>query len=139
DFYDPERQNLSASLYADENIPETDPTTDIVKPNARIGQEAAAQRDSDRQNDRKVRGLVGVLAFVARGLQRVSGRKTVFLMSDGLPLQAIGPNGRLSTGDQWQQMLELIDMANRASIVFNTIDIRGVVNPDIISANDDFT
>src|SRR5690606_34100061 len=65
--------------------------------------------------------------------------KTVFLLSDGLRLQQLDEKGRMSAGDQWQQMRDLIDLANRASIVFNTIDIRGVVNSDFISPQSDFT
>jgi hypothetical protein len=39
----------------------------------------------NRATDNQVAGLIGVLRYVTRGLQRVSGRKTVFLLSDGIP------------------------------------------------------
>jgi hypothetical protein len=82
--------------------------------------------------------LIGVLRYITRGLQKIAGRKTVFLMSDGIPLfetssELKGPtNSPMSTmkiGDARLVMLDLIDSANRASVVFNTIDVRGVLNP----------
>jgi len=127
DVFDAVRQNPTASL------------PNSVTRDTQIGNEASAQRNKNKQNSTKVEGLVGVLSFVTRGLQRVTGRKSVFLLSDGLRLQETNDSGRLTAGDQWLQMRDLIDMANRASIVFNTIDVRGVINPAFFSAEDDFT
>ncbi len=139
DVFDAVKQNPTASLYSNNRIDAKDPIPNTVRPDAQTGNEASAQRNKNKQNSTKVEGLVGVLSFVTRGLQRVSGRKTVFLLSDGLRLQEANDKGRLTTGDQWPQMRDLIDMANRASIVFNTIDVRGVINPAFYSAGDDFT
>jgi VWFA-related protein len=101
----------------------------------------------NRLRDNQVVGLVGVLRYITRGLQRVPGRKTVFLISDGIPLLATDSEQRgapgtpalvtLKPGDSAGAMRELIDFANRASVVFNTIDARGIQAPGA-SAADDF-
>lgn len=102
----------------------------------------------NRARDTQVAGLIGVLRYITRGLQRVSGRKTVFLLSDGIPLLSTvseqkgpssGPTAMLTLADTQGVMRDLIDSANRASVVFNTIDVRGVQMPDGgITAQDAF-
>lgn len=102
----------------------------------------------NRTRDNQVVGLIGVLRYITRGLQRVSGRKTVFLLSDGLPLFSTAaelrgsensPMAVMKLGDAHGVLDDLVDSANRASVVFNTIDVRGVLSPDGgISAQDDF-
>jgi VWFA-related protein len=101
----------------------------------------------NRAQDNQVHGFIGVLRYITRGLQRVAGRKTVFVLSDGLPLFSIDPtkkgsdNSPVSTmklGDAGGAMLDLIDLANRASVIFHTIDVRGVFSAGEISAQDDF-
>jgi VWFA-related protein len=102
----------------------------------------------NRARDNQVAGLIGVLRYVTRGLQRVSGRKTVFLLSDGIPLLATeaeqrgpisSPTVMMRVADTGGVMRDLIDAANRASVVFNTIDVRGVLMPDGgITAQDAF-
>ncbi len=109
---------------------------------------ANRNRIENRARDNQVAGLIGVLRYITRGLQRVSGRKTVFLLSDGIPLLATdteqrGPAGSpvatMRIADTRGVMRDLIDSANRASVVFNTIDVRGVLQPDGgISAQDAF-
>lgn len=110
---------------------------------------ASRNKIENRARDNQVVGLIGVLRYITRGLQRVSGRKTVFLLSDGIPLLATeselrgptnSPLAPMTLGDASGVMRDLIDSANRASVVFNTIDVRGVLNPDGgIGAQDAFT
>ena len=108
---------------------------------------ASRANTENRMRDNQVAGLVGVLRYITRGLQRVPGRKTVFLFSDGIPLmsQDSTPRGAPNTtplvtlrqGESGGAMRDLIDFANRASVVFNTIDVRGLQAPGA-SAADDF-
>lgn len=66
-------------------------------------------------------GTMGALDFVVRGLREMPGRKAVILFSDGFSL-------RDSKGDdvRYAKLLDrLIDLANRASVVFYTVDARG--------------
>ena len=110
---------------------------------------ANRNRIENRTRDNQVVGLIGVLRYITRGLQRVSGRKTIFLLSDGIPLYATdseqrgpanSPAATMTLSDSRMVMRDLIDSANRASVVFNTIDVRGVLMPDGgITAQDAFT
>lgn len=87
--------------------------------------------DSTRNN--QVVGTIGVLRYAIKGLAKVGGRKLMFLLSDGLPLR--GRNGEiLSARDVLQ---DVTDLANRASVVINPIDVRGVYSSAIIEARDE--
>ncbi len=102
--------------------------------------ESAENRKSREQIEDSIRdnqtvGTLGVIRYVVRGLGKIGGRKVVFLLSDGLPLRT-----RTGTNRQaFDALRDLTDSANRASVVFNTIDMRGVVNASMISANDEST
>ncbi|HEX8565682.1 MAG TPA: VWA domain-containing protein [Pyrinomonadaceae bacterium] len=91
------------------------------------------ERNEDYTRDNQTVGTIGVLRYVIRGLQRVPGRKTVFFLSDGLPLRT-----RENKITQAQEALRsLTDLANRASVVFQAIDVRGNVDPSVIQASDE--
>ncbi len=90
------------------------------------------ERGEDIVRDNQTVGIIGVMRYVVRGLERVGGRKIVFLMSDGIPL-------RTRTGERRQALdalRDLTDLANRASTVFNTVDVRGIINTAMINAGD---
>lgn len=130
------------------------PTT-IMKPNGDIrSTESEANRQSrgrieNNIRENRVMGLFGVLSYITRGLQRVPGRKTVFVLSDSIPLllpdvETRGPAGNptvMMTANvaNIDAVTRLVDSANRASVVFNTIDVRGVLIPGVITAEDSFT
>jgi VWFA-related protein len=69
-------------------------------------------------------GTLGALNYLVHGLSEMPGRKSIILFSDGFQiLNASDPagNSRLLTSLQL-----LLDLANRASVVINTIDVRGL-------------
>lgn len=119
--------------------------TTVINPGT--GNQVDFESETDRANRNKIEnrtrenqvvGLIGVLSYITRGLQRVSGRKTVFLLSDSIPMFETesglrGPNNSpmatMKIGGGLGVMLDLVDSANRASVVFNTIDVRGPLNP----------
>ena len=68
-------------------------------------------------------GTLGATSFVVRGLQELPGRKSVVLMSDGISLLTRDNERRTRVFDALQRMIEL---ANRASVVFYTLDSRGL-------------
>jgi VWFA-related protein len=93
----------------------------------------ARENSEDQVNNNQVVGTLGVIRYVLKGLQRLPGRKVVFFLSDGMPL--VGRGGEiLSAADALQ---ELTEISNRASVVFNTIDARGVFSPTMIEARDE--
>jgi VWFA-related protein len=78
-------------------------------------------------------GTLGALNFVVRGLRDLPGRKAVVLFSDGI---SIFPS---DAGDRNERVLralrELIDRANRSSVVFYTIDSRGLQPTGLTAAD----
>ena len=67
-----------------------------------------------------------------RGLGKISGRKIVFLLSDGLVIRSREGSNQKA----FDALRDLTDTANRASVVFNTIDVRGLFNASAIGAGD---
>jgi len=86
-----------------------------------------------------VRGTLGVLNFVVRGLKELPGRKSVVLLSDGMPctFADVDPKGR---GDRRVRaaMLGLVDLANRSAVAIYTIDVRGVDPLNPVAADGQF-
>jgi VWFA-related protein len=80
-------------------------------------------------------GTIGALNFVVRGLRELPGRKAVVLFSDGISIY----NSDSNTGDRNERVMsalrQLVDRANRASVVFYAIDARGV-QPGLFTAAD---
>ena len=74
-----------------------------------------------------------MINYVVRGLEAVPGRKMVFLMSDGI---SIRDRTGIST-TAMSILRDLTDRANRASVLFNTIDVRGTYDPAGIEARDE--
>lgn len=98
--------------------------TDATRKTREMGEDAA--------RDNQTVGTMGVLRYVIRGLERVPGRKTVFFLSDGFSLR-----GRDRQPLRARDVLrDVTEEANRAGVVFNTIDVRGVVDPTGIEAAD---
>lgn len=71
-------------------------------------------------------GTLGALNFVVRGLKELPGRKAVVLFSDGISIF----NSDSNSGDRNERVLtalrQLVDQANRASVVFYAVDTRGL-------------
>lgn len=90
------------------------------------------ERIEDTTRDSGTVGTIGVIRYVVRGLSKVSGRKVVFLLSDGLAVRTRAGNNQRSL----DALRDLTDLANRASVVFNTIDVRGLFDTSTINASD---
>ncbi|HMJ08539.1 MAG TPA: VWA domain-containing protein, partial [Pyrinomonadaceae bacterium] len=91
------------------------------------------ESSEDFGGNNQVVGTIGVLRYAVRGLERSGGRKIVFFLSDGMPFRS--RDGRvLSAVDT---LRDLTDLANRSSVIFNTIDVRGVINTSMIDAGDE--
>lgn len=87
---------------------------------------------SDPASTEKVDGLrrtmtgVGSLAaveFIARGVQRLPGRKSIVLLSEGFAEMF---QSRMNGGLLWNALTRMLDNVNRAGIVLYTIDARGL-------------
>lgn len=93
----------------------------------------AREYSEDQINNNQVVGSIGVVRYVVKGLQRIPGRKVVFFLSDGLPF--IDRGGEIMSATD--ALRDLTEMSNRASVVFNTIDVRGVFNERMLEARDE--
>ena len=82
------------------------------------------QANRSRQ-DITTAGSLSTARFIAQGLTELPGRKSIIYFSESLQLydQDIGPRERTATALQ-----DLADLANRAAVVFYTIDPRGLVS-----------
>ncbi|MFN0278844.1 MAG: VWA domain-containing protein [Pyrinomonadaceae bacterium] len=107
-----------------------DTTTELAESGS---QRANRENIEDSQANNQVVGTLGVLRYLINGLRRIPGRKVVFFLSDGMTFR--GRTGEmLSAADR---LRDLTDLANRSSVVFNTVDARGVTFPDMIEARDE--
>lgn len=73
-----------------------------------------------------VSGTLGALRYVVTGMSELPGRKSVVLFSDGFRLMERDEMGGSGTGRVFSFLKQLIDLANRASVVFYTVDARGL-------------
>jgi VWFA-related protein len=78
-------------------------------------------------------GALGVFRYAVSGLERVPGRKSMFLLSDGLPLR----NRDNSINDAAAALRQLTDAANRAGVVVHTFSLRGSSVPGMIESKDE--
>lgn len=69
-------------------------------------------------------GTLGALNYVINGLREMPGRKSVILFSDGL--QLFNPSEPTGSSRILNSLQLLLDLANRSSVVINTIDVRGL-------------
>lgn len=106
----------SASL---DNSQETDDEEDSQTPTDTL--------ENFRQNTFAV-GTLGALRYIVTGMSELPGRKSVILFSDGIRIFDNNPNGTQEASIVFDFLQRLIDLANRASVVFYTIDARGLVS-----------
>ncbi len=71
-------------------------------------------------------GTLGALNFVVRGLRDLPGRKAAVLFSDGISIFNSDTNAGDRSGRVMEAMRQLVDHANRASVVIYSIDTRGL-------------
>lgn len=80
---------------------------------------------NQRRQDHFAVGTLGALNYVIQGLREMPGRKSIMLFSDGLQIFSQSePSGNARI---LESLRLLLDLANRASVVINTIDARGQV------------
>ena len=111
-------------------------TDEVPLHNGQLDAGARENADRAKSNDFKDQvftvGTLGALNYVVRGLNALPGRKSVVLMTDSLNLFDANGSGNYRT---LQALQHLVDLANRASVVFYTLDPRGL--PSLIGGADD--
>jgi VWFA-related protein len=110
------------------------------------------QRETETEEDREARensersfedfrgayfatGTLGALRYILTGMKELPGRKAVILFSDGFKILQRDEQGFTDGGLVLEFLRQLVDAANRSSVVFYTIDARGLQTAGI-SAED---
>ena len=81
-------------------------------------------------------GTLGALRFIVNGMSELPGRKSVILFSDGFKILQRDESGFSTVGTVLEFLKKLVDTANRASVVFYTIDARGLQTTSITAEDD---
>ena len=71
-------------------------------------------------------GTLGALKYIVTGMGELPGRKSVILFSDGFQILQKSETGQQDASRVLAFLRELVDVANRASVVFYTLDARGL-------------
>jgi VWFA-related protein len=99
-------------------------------------QRQSAQDFDNFRSDFFVVGTLGALNFIIKGMDELPGRKSVVLMSDGFPIFNRDTDGNIDTDQRILQGLRrLTDLANRAAVVINTVDARGLQTLGLTAAD----
>jgi VWFA-related protein len=80
-------------------------------------------------------GTLGSLKYIVTGMRELPGRKSVILFSDGFKMFETDDMGFQDSGRVMDFMLQLVDLANRSSVVFYTVDARGLANTGFTAAD----
>lgn len=71
-------------------------------------------------------GTLGALKYIVTGMSELPGRKSVILFSDGFKMFETDANGLQESGPVFDFLQQLVELANRSSVVFYTVDARGL-------------
>ena len=71
-------------------------------------------------------GTLGALRYIVEGMSELPGRKSVILFSEGWLIFERDEHGFTKSGNVTSFLRKLVEDANRASVVFYTIDARGL-------------
>ncbi|MFM9904830.1 MAG: VWA domain-containing protein [Pyrinomonadaceae bacterium] len=80
-------------------------------------------------------GTLGALRYIVTGMSEFPGRKSVILFSDGFKLFEKDSDGFQESGRVLDFLRQLVDTANRSSVVFYTVDARGLVYTGFTAAD----
>ncbi|MCA1618751.1 MAG: VWA domain-containing protein [Acidobacteria bacterium] len=78
-------------------------------------------------------GTLGALNFVIRGMKGLPGRKSIIHFGDGLPI--FDRTDLVKSNRLREKVRQLAELANRASIVINTMDTRGLPYTGVTAAD----
>ena len=101
-----------------------------------LAQERNSARSFDDFRGRKfVTGTLGALRYIVNGMGELPGRKSVILFSDGFSLVSPDEMGGINTDPVLDFLRQIIDLANRSSVVFYTVDARGLETTGLTAAD----
>lgn len=101
--------------------------------------ESSASGETELNNLREsifATGTLGAVNYIVRGMQELPGRKSVMLMSDGFKLFEKSESGFVESSRVLDSLRQLVDLANRSSVVIYTMDARGLQTLGITAEDD---
>lgn len=118
-----------------------------VRSDGSVRQTQGNEQDREFEQDNKelregifAAGTLGAIRYVIRGMNEMPGRKAVVLFSDGFDIyDSNGKNTNMGAVYVVQALDKLIEEANRAGVIVNTIDARGLQTPGMFMAEDDLS
>ncbi len=111
--------------------PSADPNQATIRDNAYQDKTKAAA-DQEANNFRESifsYGTLGALNQVVRALRTLPGRKVAIVLSDGLMLEASRSSDNSRITQVQRKILELVELANRSSVAFYSINVQGLIAP----------
>lgn len=122
------RDELSAAIDRIRYVPRSRPAKDCEEPaGAAPGGNGDLGLDETLRTEVFVRGTLGVLNFVVRGLSELPGRKSIVLLSDGMPCTLEESDAKGTGNFRVRRAVQsLVDVANRSAVAIYSIDVRGV-------------
>lgn len=81
-------------------------------------------------------GTLGAINYVIRGMKELPGRKSIMLLSDGFQLFSQTTSGFRDSSRVLQSLQQLVDLANRSSVVIYTMDARGLQTTGLTAQDD---
>ncbi len=99
------------------------------------GMDEVAAEQEDFRRSMFSTGTLGATGYVIRGMMELPGRKSVLLVSEGFRMFSPRAGGSFDMDRTREAMRRLVDQANRASVVINTIDPRGLQYAGLTAAD----
>ncbi|MBP9110054.1 MAG: VWA domain-containing protein [Pyrinomonadaceae bacterium] len=138
-YFNPLNTSVTQRINTAEADPGSTPSEFDIEADQDISQSDAFEKNiKEFRENIFASGTLGALNFVVRGMKTLPGRKSVLLISDGLPLLTRDSSGRPELSRIYQSLKYLIDFANRSSVVFYAIHAPGLVVP-MFSAEEDLS
>lgn len=107
-------------------LSDTSPTETV-----NAGEEFEGPSEGTNQVPRAILAL-SVSNFLVDSLRQIPGRKSLVLVSGGLPLFDLSRSGSIA-GDLTQVFRQLTDNATRSGVVINTLDVRGLTTAGAVA------
>jgi VWFA-related protein len=111
------------------------PTPAEIQGRPREDEKGRSQPLSEFRDTLLTVGTLGALSFVVRGLRELPGRKAVVLFSDGIAILNQNSDGQDRHERVISALRQLVDQANRASVVIYSVDTRGLQPTGLTAAD----
>ena len=133
-----ERFNVESDLVAGQNAgPKRvktllhDNVSDKKRTDYEAPKNAAASEDGMH-----AQASLGAVRYVISGMKSLPGRKTMMLFTDGLTIT--GDSNKTRTSSVFEYLQEIVDVANRASVVVYTFDTKGMKSMSIQASDNTY-